>query len=77
MLFKEAIIITLGLLPIIILYKNHPSTPPSMTSSVPKMPFIKACKILCSKHDYKYLTYLTMIAAASTVSCAVNLDSYL
>ena len=61
MLRAEAIIITIAILPGLIFYKNRPKKPASETSTVESMPFIKALKVLCKNHDYKYQSFLVIM----------------
>jgi hypothetical protein len=61
MLKAEALIITIAILPGLIFYKNQPKRPASETSTVESMPFFKALKVLCMKHDYKYQSFLVIM----------------
>jgi len=54
MMILEAIFGSCCMLPAMILYKNHPPSPPSSSTMQEKIPFRKAIKELFKKHDYKY-----------------------
>ena len=61
MLIKEAVIISVGIIPGILVYRDHPEIPPSETSVQETMPYTQAWKILCKKKDYKFQTYLVVM----------------